>query len=733
MSESRMGDVGRLAWVPSSRVTKWLVLGFWVVVLGLLFSPSSKLQGVLNNEATSWLPEDAQSTQVVKQLAAFQSTNEFPAVIVYERPSGVTPADLAAVTAQVARFNALEPVKREAVGPIPSADRQALQVVVPVDAGEGGWESLGDTVTQMRDIAKASPAGLSMHVTGPVGYAADSSEAFSGIDGKLLYSAMAVVIVILLITYRSPVLWLIPVLSAGTALFVAQGVIYFLADSGTLTVNAQSSGILTVIVFGAGTDYALLLVARYREELRRHEDRHEAMAFALHRAGPAIVASGATVIAGMLCLLVATMSSTKGLGPVAAIGIAVGLLVMLTLLPALLVIFGRWVFWPVRPTYGSVDHTRDGVWARIGARIAQAPRQTWVATSLVLAVAALGALQLNAVGLQNKDSYYTTPQSVIGEQIVAKHFPAGTGSPVVVLANTAQAPAVRDAVAGVDGIDEVTTPVSRNGRALLQATLRDAPDSDAAASTVRAVRDAIASVPGANAIAGGDTATRVDTLQASADDNVRIIPLILGVVLLILVLLLRAVTAPLVLVGTVVLSFGAAIGLSALVFRHVFGFAGADAAFPLYVFVFLVALGIDYNIFLMTRVHEESKQVGMRRGALIGLAATGGVITSAGLVLAGTFSVLATMPIVAFAEIGFAVALGVLLDTLIVRSVLVTALNLDIGARMWWPGRLARDDRAIAAAAEAAEAARADTSTGPPEHAAASVGSGSRTPPRGDA
>ena len=714
MKENRLSEVGRLAWVPSSRVTKWLVVGFWLVVLALLAGPAGKLQGALNNEAASWLPEDAQSTKVVNQIAAFQSTNEFPAVVVYERPSGVTAADVAAVTAQVAEFNALEPVKRDAVGPIPSEDKQALQVIVPVDAGADGWESLGTTVNQMREIAKDTPAGLSMHVTGPVGYAADSSEAFSGIDGKLLYSAMAVVIVILLITYRSPLLWLIPVLSAGTALFVAQGVIYFLADTDTLTVNAQSSGILTVIVFGAGTDYALLLVARYREELRRHEDRHEAMAFALHRAGPAIFASGATVIAGMLCLLFATMSSTKGLGPVAAIGVAVGLLVMLTLLPALLVVFGRWIFWPVRPSFGSVDHTRDGFWARVGARIARAPRQTWVVTSIALAVASLGALQLNAVGLQNKDSYYTTPQSVIGEQIVAKHFPAGAGSPVLVLANAPQAAAVKDAVASVAGVDAVADPVTRDGRSLVQATLADAPDSDGASATVERIRDAIATVPGADAIAGGDTATRVDTLQASADDNVRIIPVILGVVLLILVLLLRALVAPLVLIGTVVLSFGAAIGLSALVFRHVFGFAGADSSFPLFVFVFLVALGIDYNIFLMTRVHEEAKQVGTRRGALIGLAATGGVITSAGLVLAGTFSVLATMPIVAFAEIGFAVALGVLLDTLIVRSVLVTALNLDIGARMWWPSRLARDDREIAAAAEAAEGA--DTTGAKPGH-----------------
>src|SRR5689334_2563505 len=492
MSETRIGDVGRLAWFPASKVTKWFVLVFWLAVLAAAFNPAGKLQGVLNNEAVAWLPKDAQSTQVVTQIEAFQSKNEFPAVIVYERPAGITPADQRAVAAQVAKFDALAPVKSKTVGPIPAKDGKALEVIIPVDAGDGGWDTLGATVDDLRSIAKERPAGLSMQVTGPVGYAADSSEAFSGIDGKLLYSAMTVVIVILLLTYRSPILWLIPVVSAGTALFVAQAVIYFLAKDDTLTVNAQSSGILTVIVFGAGTDYALLLVARYREELRRHEDRHEAMAFALHRAGPAILASGATVIAGMLCLLVATMNSTKGLGPVAAIGIAVGLLVMLTLLPALLVVCGRWIFWPVRPTYGSVDHTRDGVWARIGRRIARAPRRTWVVTSLLLVVASIGIFQLNAVGLQNKDAYYGTPESVVGEQVLARHFPAGSGSPVMVLANAGQAAAVRTTLQGVEGVSSVGDPVTKGDRSLIQATLSDAPDSDAATKSVDRIRAAIA-------------------------------------------------------------------------------------------------------------------------------------------------------------------------------------------------------------------------------------------------
>jgi putative drug exporter of the RND superfamily len=689
MSADRTVEVGRLAWLPAGRTSKWAVLIFWVIVAALAAGPSGLLMGAEKNDATAWLPGSAESTEVVLASQQFQSKDEIPAIVVYERAAGVTPQDMASVTAQVAKFNAVKAVDRASVGPIPSRDGKALQVAVPINAGSAGWDKLSAAVDDMRSITKASPAGLSVHFTGPGGYAADSSAAFSGIDGKLLYSALAVVIFILLITYRSPVLWLLPVVSAGLALTAAEAVIYELTKAD-LTVNAQSAGILTVLVFGAGTDYALLLVARYREELRRHEDRHEAMAFALHRAGPAVFASGLTVIAGMLCLLIASLNSTKGLGPVAAVGIAVALMVMLTLLPALLVIFGRWVFWPVRPTFGSADHTQTSFWAKVGRRIALAPRVTWVATSAALIVAALGIFQLNAVGLQNKDAYFGTPDSVVGEQVLAKHFPAGSGQPVVVLAKADHAAAVASAMAGVPGISAVAPPVVRGNLAYLAGTLSVAPDSQAAIDTVGRVRDAIHQVRGAEAIAGGDSATRGDILTASSNDNKVIIPLILLVVAIILMVLLRAVVAPLILIGTVVISFGAALGLSALTFRHVFHFAGADPSIPLFVFVFLVALGIDYNIFLMTRVREEAKQFGTRRGALTGLGATGGVITSAGLVLAGTFAVLATLPVVAFAEIGFAVALGVLLDTLIVRSVLVTALNLDVGRHMWWPSSLAR-------------------------------------------
>ncbi len=707
--------LGRLAALPAGRRTKWLILAFWLVVAVLAFGPSSGLTGAQKNGASAWLPDGAESTQVIEAVKAVQSSEEVPVVLVYERPSGLTGADTAAVTAQLGRFKAVTGVTAGVVGPVPSKDGQALQVVVPV--GSGSWDTISATTDQLRHIAGDAPPGLSAHVTGPGGYAADSSAAFSGIDGKLLYSALAVVIGILLLTYRSPVLWILPVISAVVALVSAQAVVYLLAVHAGLTVNAQSAGILTVLVFGAGTDYALLLVARYREELRRHDDRHEAMAFALRRSGPAILASGTTVVLGMLCLLAGTLSSTKGLGPVAAVGILVGLGVMLTLLPALLVICGRWVFWPLRPAFGSVDHTQNGVWAKVGARIARAPRHTWVVTSLVLAIAALGALQLNATGLANKDTFYGRPDSVVGEEVLARHFPGGTGSPVIVVANAETASAVRAALAPVAGIASTAEPVLAGPRAYLQATLTDAADSDAASATVDRVRGAVHAVPGADAIVGGDTAVRHDTLTASDRENRVIIPLILGVVFLILALLLRSLVAPVILIGTVVLSFMAALGLSALIYRHVLGFAGADPSLPLFVFVFLVALGIDYNIFLMTRVREEAARLGSRRGALVGLSATGGVITSAGLVLAGTFAVLGTLPVVAFAEMGVAVALGVLLDTLIVRSVLVTALNLDLGRWMWWPGRLFRAEVAEPDATDAPAVVAAPAPESVPEAA----------------
>jgi RND superfamily putative drug exporter len=683
-----MARIGGVAQLVCGRWSKWIVLALWLGVLVVAGPLAGKLTSVEKNDNSAWLPGGAESTQVVDQSKRFQPDDIAPAVIVYERPSGITPADQAKAAADVKAIQAIAGISGQVAGPVPAQDGKALQVIAPIKVDTAGWDKIVVVVDAIKAQTGPGADGLSVYLTGPAGNAADSSKAFQGIDSTLLYSTLAVVAIILLITYRSPVLWLLPIISAGVALGTAQGVIYLLAKHAGLVVNAQSAGILTVLVFGAGTDYALLLVARYREELRRHDDRHEAMAFAMHRAGPAIIASAATVAVGMSCLTLAEMNSTRGLGPVAALGVVVGLLAMITLLPALLVIFGRWLFWPVRPKAGSAEPTATGFYARLGRRIANRPRTVWITTAVVLGAMALGLLQLDAKGLAQADTFVTKQPSVTGAEALARHFPAGQGQPVTVIGKAAAADAIKAALASTPGISAVTDPVVKGDLVLLDGTLAAAPDSAAAQGTVERVRTAVHAVPGADAKVGGMTAVLDDINNANDHDNRLIIPLVLLVVLVILGLLLRAVVAPLVLIATVVLSFAAALGASALVFRHVFGFGGEDTSFPLFVFVFLVALGIDYNIFLMTRVREEAQQHGTRRGALTGLAATGGVITSAGIVLAGTFAALGSLPLVAFAEIGFAVAFGVLLDTLVVRSVLVTALNLDIGRWVWWPGKL---------------------------------------------
>ena len=687
------GSTGKTSWgrriaaLPSGRRTKWAVLAFWLIVLVLLGSLAGKLMGAEKNDASAYLPASAESTQALNLLDHFTAKNLNPAVVVYVRPSGLTQADLAKVARDARTFAAL-PHAGQVIGPVPAKDGKAAEILI--EAHLGYSNAITNFVNKLNSVAGSGDPGLHAYVTGPAASAADSVKIFKGIDSTLLYATLAVVIVLLLLTYRSPVLWLLPIISAGVALTTAEAFIYLLIQHAGLVVNGQSAGILVVLVLGASTDYALLLVARYREELRRHEDRHEAMAIAMRRAGPAIIASGLTVIAGMLCLLAADSADISGLGPVAAIGIGVGLLAMITLLPALLVITGRWVFWPYKPRYGSADPTSRGPWARIGQRIAGRPRSVWILTAAILAVFSLGLIGFRFGTLTQAQSYRGTPSAVAGEKVLAAHFEAGSGQPVQVIGKATAAAPLRAALASTKGIAAVSPPVVRDGLVLVQGTLAVPPDSQAAYATVSRVRDAVHAVPGADAKVGGATAINLDVENYAIRDRNVIIPLVLVVVLIILALLLRAVVAPLLLVGTVILSFFGSLGISAVFFKYVFGFAGADNSMPLFAFVFLVALGIDYNIFLMTRVREETVKSGTHRGMLAGLAATGGVITSAGLILAGTFATLGTLPLVILTEIGFTVALGVLLDTLIVRSVLVTALTLDVGRHIWWPSKLAR-------------------------------------------
>ncbi|MEU2914243.1 MMPL family transporter [Streptomyces massasporeus] len=691
-----------VAHLVCGRRAKWLVLVFWVVVLFIAAPFAMKLTDAQDNDAASWLPGSAESTQVLQISEDFRP-EQIPAVVIYARESGLTAQDRAEIAEDVRQLKQLSDhgiIGEQTRGPVfdRQADPRAAQVFVPIMMDEEGWERISPAVDSIRDDVGTGSDGMTVHITGPGGTSADFAEAFEGIDSTLLLSAMAVVIVMLLITYRSLTLLLVPLVAVVCALFTSQALIYLLAEHAGLTVNGQSAGILTVLVFGAGTDYALLLVARYREELRRHEDRHEAMALALHRAGPAVLASGATVVLSMLVLLAAEMNSTSGLGPVAAIGVAVAVVAMMSLFPALLVIFGRWIFWPVVPHYGSPDPTERGVWARMGHRIAHRPRMIWAVTALALAVCSLGLIQLRAEGIGNADAFTGKPDSITGQEISARYFPAGSGDPLVIVSNQAQAVQVGRAVAGTPGVVPQSlglppgTKPAFEGQVLFEATMTAPSDSEAAKQTVERVRDAVHAVPDADAKVGGGTAALLDMDKATTHDNLVIIPLVLVVVLLILCGLLRALIAPLLLIGTVILSFAAALGISALAFRYVFDYAGEATDFPLFVFVFLVALGIDYNIFLTTRIREEAARQGTRPGVVTGLAATGAVITSAGLVLAGTFAALGTLPMVAFAEIGFTVALGVLIDTFIVRSVLVTALFLDVGPKVWWPHRLAHHD-----------------------------------------
>jgi RND superfamily putative drug exporter len=678
--------------VVTARRMKYLIGALWIVVTMLLGPLSGKLTSVEKNDSKSWLPSTAESVKVLDLQRNLSSSDTLPAVVVYERTGGLTDEDRRNIAADAQRFPQAVHLVGPVVGPIPSDDGKAEQVIVPLDLGNGGWKRAAAMVDELRKVIGPRQAGLSIHVAGPAGNGADSSKVFSGLDGTLLYGTLGIVFLILLLVYRSPTLWLLPMVSTGVALSCAQAAIYFMTKHTGLTVNAQSSSILTVLVFGAGTDYALLLIARYREELRRHADRHEAMAVALHRAGPAIIASAATVAISMLCLQLAYTNSTKGLGPVLAIGIVVGLVANVTLLPALLVIVGRWIFWPNRPQHGLAEPRASRLWPRIGQMIVRAPRATWIGTAGILAVMAVGLIQLDATGLTDKESFRTRPDSVVGEEVLARHFAVDSANPIVVVSRATSATQVRSALGAIDGIDPATVgqPIFRNGYAYLEANLTDPADSQAAFDTVDRARKRLHAIGDAKARIGGNSAVNLDIQRAAQHDRNVILPIIVVVVFIVLGLLLRAIVAPLVLIATVVLSFAAALGISAVIFRHAFGFGGADASLPLFVFVFLVALGIDYNIFLMTRVREEAMQAGARKGALVGLTATGSVITSAGVVLAGTFAVLAVLPLTAFAEMGFAIALGVLLDTIVVRSVLVTALNLDIGRHMWWPSQLAR-------------------------------------------
>jgi RND superfamily putative drug exporter len=499
-------------------------------------------------------------------------------------------------------------------------------------------------------------------------------------------------------------LWIIPLLSALFALTLAGGIVYLLAKNDIIDVDGQSQGILSILVIGAATDYALLLIARYREELHHYENRFDAMRAAYKGVWEPILASGSTVAISLLILLFSQLSNTAGLGPVGAIGIVSAMFTILTLLPAFLLIFGRWIFWPRKPLHDGDDHNMSGLWSKVGLSVERNPRKAWVVTGSVLLLFAFASTTLKTDGLGTIDTFTGNPESVVGQKKLETHFPGGQGDPTQVVFSASKidqmalalkdAPGVTDVSPQLAGLPIPGQPLPEiaevNGKVILNLTLNRAPDSVEAGNDVPEIRRIAKSVD-PSALVGGTSAVYFDVRTANAQDNRTIIPIVLLVITLILGLLLRSILSAILLLGTVVLSYFATLGVCALVFNHIFGFPGGDNSFPLFAFIFLVALGIDYNIFLMTRVREESLKIGTRAGVIKGLTVTGAVITSAGIVLAATFAVLGLLPLVPLAQLGFAVAFGVLLDTIIVRSILVPALVHEIGPKVWWPSKLAKE------------------------------------------
>ena len=656
--------------------TSLLLVTAWLLILPAAGFLSSKLYGLTNNDASSYLPGTAEATRVYSILTHQGGPQPVDATVVYVRESGITEQDRAKVAADAGRFAALTsglPVSR----PVPSKDGKALMLDIPLPG------NVVEGVSTIRaQVASNRPAGLQASVTGPAGVAADFARAWGGLDGMILGVTVAVVTIILLLTYRSPVLWLVPLLTVSVSYSVATAGVYLLARNTGMVISSETTGIMPVLVFGAGTDYALLLIARYREELPRHAERHAAMAVAWRRAVPAIVASAATVSISLLCLMAAEMNSTRALGPAGAIGIASALIGMTTLLPAVLLLTGRWIFWPLTPRAGTAPPADAGLWGRVAGWIGRQPRLVWIGAVAVLIVLAASIGQTR-FGLSQTQTFRTTPAFAAGQTLLGRHYPAGASDPAAIVAPAEGAAAVSTAAGGVPGVAQVLPTVRIGGQSVIPVVLTDAPLTSGAETSVQRLRDAVHQFPGA--IVGGDTAMDLDTRSSSVRDARVVMPLVLAVILVILALLLRTLVAPVILVATVVLSYLASLGASSLLFQHVFGFAAMDYSVPLMGFVFLVALGVDYNIFLMTRVREEVAQRGHRPGVLAGLRGTGGVITSAGIVLAATFATLSVMPLVFMIEIGMLVALGVVIDTLIVRSIVVPALALDLGPATWWP------------------------------------------------
>jgi putative drug exporter of the RND superfamily len=710
--------VSALASFVSGRRTKWVVIALWIVGVIALSPLAAKLGDATRDETASFLPEDAQSTEVQKLLKdRFPGGETTIGLIVYKRDGGLTEADRAKIARDARRVDDAIPVTQPAQVPfspgappgLVSENGEAAYTVVTVPLD---FDRVADWGKETRDLVGDGGGGPEVYVTGDLGLWADFEEVFGELDTRLLLATVVLVLVLLGAIYRAPLIAIIPIVVVGLAYQVATGFIYLYADAGN-NVNSNSTGILIVLMFGVGTDYCLLLVSRYREELHRVEDKHEAMARALRRAGPALLASGCTVIAAMLVLLLADTGSTNGLGPVSAIGVASVLLAGLTLLPALLTAAGRRGFWPRRSVVAyqpDVDLVRrPGLWRRFGDRVLRRPGLALGATTALFGLFALGLLAYQedySIGGFFKKSV----ESVDGFDVLGESFPQGALGPTSILvqrdggrATDADFAAVRERVQRIDGVASVGEPQRSEDGAIgkIDVTFSDDPYSEAALARVDTLRDSVSDLPGgATALVGAGSAVQEDFNVAAERDLRVIVPVALLVIAIILGILLQAIVAPLVLIATVMASFFGTLGLSIFFFVEVQGTAGVDASLPVFAFIFLVALGVDYTIFLMSRVREEARVHGTREGTLRALAATGPVITSAGVILAGTFSVLMTLPVTFAFNIGFMVAVGILLDTFVVRTIMVPAAVELLGDRVWWPSTARGGGRALREHAE---------------------------------
>ena len=673
----------RLTTFITAKKTSWIILVIAVAISAAVFALGSGSTG--ESSPGVGLPDSAESARVAALQDDLPAADATSALLVFSRDGDtLTDDDIAAITANATAL-ADESVDGFVPPPTVSDDGTTALVVVPLETVDDVTEQ-ADRAAQLRETANADlPDGLEALLTGPEGFAVDVAAVFKGADFTLLLTTVLVVAVLLLITYRSPWLWLVPLAVVGLADGLAGIVATRIAAAAGITLDASVTGILSVLVFGAGTNYALLLIARYRDELRLVADRHVAMAQALRGAGPAIIASGGTVVLSLLTLLFAQLTGNRALGLACAAGVVVAMLFALFVLPAALVLFGRGLFWPYVPRFGSENKAHHGLWFTLGTAVSRKPVAVAIVGVLLLGgLAAAGVPQIK-VGLAQTEKFTSVPEAVVGQELIADAFSAGSGSPVVVIANAASADAAAETV---DGVVSATVGDSTDAIAQIDVVLDAAAETPESFAAVTDLRATLHDVDGADALVGGLDAQTLDVNQAQQADQDLLIPLILALVLIVLVLLLRAIVAPVLLLLTVVASFFGSLGASWLLFESVFGFPAIDTNVILFSFLFLVALGVDYNIFLVTRAREEAATHGTRGGMIRALSSTGGVITSAGILLAAVFAVLGVLPLITLTQIGIIVCIGVLLDTLLVRTVLVPALAFIAGEKFWWPSRV---------------------------------------------